>query len=516
MQKVMKMSKTIIIIVFAFLSVTSFAQTLVDGAAFVDINANGIWDTGEKAFAGLHVSNGRDIVMTDKKGRFAIEKIKGRFIFGIKPTGYRFALDEDCQSRFYLHPNSESFHFPLYKSDEPAKFSAILMGDPQVYAQDQINYLGEVATDELLKSDYAFTMVLGDMVGNTLPLLPQVKATLGKSQKACYYAIGNHDRDRGAFDDPAIQDNDSYEAVYGPDYYSFNWGQTHFLVLNNVLTVEPRNQKGSDYVPGIHPMQLEFIKNDLATVPEEKLVVVCAHIPFFFGDKKDKITRLMLEMLQKHPKVFMATGHAHNQIQLFFDEEDGWMNEQPVHQLVAGAICGNWWRGEYDMFGIPGSMMRDGTPRGYWFMHIDGVDYQLEYKASGMDPKKQMHIWVPQHFEMFDSLSSAPSTSKDVWINVYAGNEHTDVKVRFDEGEWLNAERRDAFDPYVLRLLNRQELGVTPTSGARGLKPEARESTHLWYIEMPDKLKKGIHKLEVSATNNYGLNASEHRVFWRY
>lgn len=210
----------------------------------------------------------------------------------------------------------------------------------------------------------------------------------------------------------------------------------------------------------------------------------------------------------------MATGHAHNQLQLFFGKNEGWQNERPIHQLVAGAICGNWWRGEYDMFGIPGSMMRDGTPPGYWFMNVDGTNYQLEYKVAGRDKSKQMHIWVPEHFEMFDTLSSAKPGVNDIWINVYAGNEFTDVKYRVDGGNWTSAQREEKFDPYILRLLQRQELGITPTKGSRALKDEPRASTHLWHGTIPEGLKKGSHMMEVTAKNKYGLDAKANRVFW--
>jgi hypothetical protein len=507
------MKTTLILFTLIGLNIFAFGQSPISGVAFLDKNENGTLDKGEKPFKDLFISNGKDFVQTDKKGNYTIEKLEGRFVFAIKPSGSQFSMDIDFQPKFY-HTTGATFNIPVYPSGDESKYSMVLMGDPQVYMQDQINYLGEVATDELLDADYKFMVILGDLVGNSLPLIPAVKTTLGLAQKPNYFVLGNHDRDRGDFADATTEDNNSFEKDLGPDYYSFNWGDAHFLVLNDVLTHPKRNDKGSDYVPGIHDTQIEFIINDLKTVPSDKLVVVCAHIPFFLGDKKTETTKRMLEMLKDHPKVFMATGHAHNQIQLFFDEDEGWTNEQPVHQLVAGAICGNWWRGEYDMFGIPGSMMRDGTPRGYWFMHIDGNEYQLEYKASGMDKSKQMHIWVPQYFEMFDTLSTAKPDVNDIWINVYAGNEFTDVRLKIDGGEWTDAAHKEEFDPYVLRLLERQELGITPTDGSRGLKPEPRASTHLWRSEIPNGLKKGAHMMEVTAKNKFGLDAKANRVFW--
>jgi len=487
---------------------------VMEGMAFIDSNSNGIKDSGEQPFSGLHVSNGRDIVTTDRTGYYSIEKIKGKFIFAIKPPGYKFPLDKDSQPRFYHAGGSNDFHIPLYPSLNEDAFSCVLMADPQVYAKDQINYLGQVATDELLLEEYDFMITLGDLVGNKLPLLPKVKETLGQTRKPCYFVIGNHDRDRGEFLNPSTEDNDSFEEFYGPDYYSFNRGDVHFLVLNNVLTIKPSEPGKSDYRPGIHRMQIQFIKNDLKHVSPDQLVVVCAHIPFFPELKKADMTAKMLALLKDFSNVFMASGHAHNQVQLFLGEKEGRDHEKPVHHLVAGTICGGWWRGEPDIFGIPGSMMRDGTPQGYWLMHVDGTDYKLEYKASGRSADWQMHIWVPQ-FNDQDTILDPEEGCRDIWVNVYAGDELTDVQLRIDNGGWQSMERREAYDPYILRLLRRQEIGRAPTPGSVPLKEGARICTHLWYAEIPEGLEKGTHVIEVSAKNRYGLNARAHRLFWQ-
>ncbi len=488
------------------------AQNVVRGTAFIDENLNGLHDRGESFYEGLEVSNGRNIVSTDRKGKYSIPKLEGRFVFAIKPTGYQFLMDKDFQPSFYASPDAEKFDIALRPSPGEDKYSLVLMGDPQVYAQDQINYLGEVATDELRGGDHDFMIVLGDLVGNTLSALPKVKTTLGLAEKTSYYVLGNHDRDRGDFKDPSTGDNDSFENSYGPDYYSFNWGNVHFLVINDVKTVDPK-EFGRDYYPGIHPFEAEFIKNDLARVAPEKLVVLCAHIPFFLEDKKIGQTQEILSMLENHPKVFLATGHAHNQIQLFFDEDEGRKPGQSIHQLVAGAICGGWWRGEPDIYGIPGSMMRDGTPQGYWFMHVEGTDYQLEYKASGRDRDKQMHIWVPYYNEQ-DTIMNSQVDERDIWVNVYAGNEFTEVELRIDRGKWQSIERKVASDPYALRIQYRQKIGRAPSPGAVPIKEGTRECTHLWYSQVPEGIAEGAHVLEVRAKNDYGLDASANRVFW--
>ena len=66
--------KILITIVFLFFTFNSFCED-VEGNAFIDYNLNGIKDEGEKPFEGLLISNGRDIVSTDKAGNYSIESI---------------------------------------------------------------------------------------------------------------------------------------------------------------------------------------------------------------------------------------------------------------------------------------------------------------------------------------------------------------------------------------------------------------------------------------------------------
>ena len=67
--------KSIYILIFlSSFGIPSYCQVEVSGVAFIDENSNGIKDKGEKSFEGLHLSNGRDIVSTDKEGPFSIKK----------------------------------------------------------------------------------------------------------------------------------------------------------------------------------------------------------------------------------------------------------------------------------------------------------------------------------------------------------------------------------------------------------------------------------------------------------
>ena len=270
------MKRISILIVLSVFTISLLASTGVSGVAFIDINKNGIKERNEKVLSGVRVSNGRDVVTTDKKGLYHIEKLIGYTIFAIKPDAYQFSLDEHFHPRFYQKTESETFNIPLYPSNSSDKFSLVLMGDIQVPTIEELNYLGQLAIDELINTDYEFLIALGDLVANSLPILPAVKDALGETGKTNYYVLGNHDRDVGKVENPTVNDDNTYEKDFGPSYYSFDRGNVHFIVLNNIISKEKETPKSTSYYPGIHKTQYQFIENDLKHVPNDKLIVFCA------------------------------------------------------------------------------------------------------------------------------------------------------------------------------------------------------------------------------------------------
>ena len=60
------------------------------GHVFVDKNGNGVFDKGEKTLSGVIVSDGLNVVKTERDGSFTLPgHEKERFIFITTPSGYR-------------------------------------------------------------------------------------------------------------------------------------------------------------------------------------------------------------------------------------------------------------------------------------------------------------------------------------------------------------------------------------------------------------------------------------------
>lgn len=99
-----------------------------------------------------------DVVLTDQREKYTLEVGDDNIIFVIKPTGYKFALDEyNFPKSYYIHkpggsPTSfypaspatgnlpKSVDFGMIKYEEPDSFSSFIFGDSQAYSEQEINY----------------------------------------------------------------------------------------------------------------------------------------------------------------------------------------------------------------------------------------------------------------------------------------------------------------------------------------------------------------------------------------
>jgi hypothetical protein len=230
------------------------------------------------------------------------------------------------------------------------------------------------------------------------------------------------------------------------------------------------------------------------------------HIPL------EKLSNLsaLLGLFKGHPHVSAYAGHTHTQYFKSFDASNDWPHAKELTELVAGAVCGTWWRGEKDVFGIPSAMMRDGTPKGYWIMDMEGDNKKLSYRVSGNVPKRQMHIWTPHAFEK----EKVFFLNREILANVYAGSGTTTVEARIEGRDWEPMQRVLEADPYYRRLLQLQESGTTPTDNGLGLGKVLLDSQHLWKIQIPENLEPGVYTVQVRATDLFGLDTKMYELLF--
>lgn len=466
------------------------------GFVFEDLNRDGKFQRGEPGIAGVMVSNGREVVVTDSRGRYRLPKVTkedrkdGMTIFITEPKGYDVPVDKDNVPQFYYHhlpkgspknvdgkkfrfggleptgPLPKRINFPLVKSEYKEKFKVVISGDTQPYSNNEVGYVRDTLANEIsMMDDIEALIVEGDVIGDDLSLYPRFKEVIGSAGVLQYLVPGNHDLD---FDAPTDANSfDTFKREWGPAYYSFDIGKVHFMVLDDVSypCTPEQNHDGlhgfcedpfnkPTYNGIITEKQMEWIKNDLAHVPVDSLIVLNMHIPpqvFIDMDASKHQVDNIVELYDllgygksgnpKRPALAFS-GHSHTLENIRPGENysawdtalgDRSPGAAPFPQIVAGAASGSWWSSDFDDNGIPMSYQRLGAPRGYLIIEFDGNTFKDTFKASGKGVDKQMSLGIvsPTFIDWAEELiawmrTPADSRSEVVPVNV---NDLPDTKI---------------------------------------------------------------------------------------
>ena len=476
------------------------------GVVFLDDNGNGLREEGEPGLKGVRVSDQRSVTKTDEKGRWVLPAHDEAIYFVVKPRGYMTPLSDDNLPRFfYIHkttptlplegptlqptgPLPASVDFPLVRRPEPDRFDAVVMGDPQPRSEMEVDYLAHDVLEELVGTTAAFAVVLGDISFDNHETYGPYNRATGTVGIPFYNVLGNHDANYDGMD--THQHYDTWRTIYGPRYYSFDYGPVHFMVLSDVIFPE----KGTRYQAGLGEQQLDWIEEDLAHVSPETLVVLTMHIPLRPAEANSDFARLY-ELLQDFPHTLSFSAHSHVLQHGFLREEHGWKGAEPHHHINAGASCGRWWGGALDETDIPHATGSDGTPNGYFVVSFAGNRYSTRYKAARKPATYQMEIQAP-HAVAVSELADTP-----VLVNVFNGNERSRVEMALDHAEeWVPMEHAPQVDPLYARITERES--------GKG----ASVSQHMWEARLPADLPVGSHLIRIRATDMHGQEFTDSRI----
>ncbi|MGE3181901.1 MAG: metallophosphoesterase N-terminal domain-containing protein, partial [Phycisphaerae bacterium] len=227
-------------------------QTAARGVVYHDQNGNAARDADERGIPGVCVSNGEIVVQTDHKGEYELPVSDDTMIFVIKPRDWMTRIDEDRLPRYYYDhkpvgsaphlqypgvsatgPLPGTIDFPLVSHEEPDEFQVLVFGDTQPRDDKEIHYIAHDVVDGLVgNNDAAFGVTLGDVVFDDLSIYGHLNSVIGKIGVPWYNIHGNHDMNYDVAED--IHADETWERIYGPNYYSFNWGPVHFVALDNI------------------------------------------------------------------------------------------------------------------------------------------------------------------------------------------------------------------------------------------------------------------------------------------
>ncbi len=343
------------------------------GMVFEDLDGSARRTASARGLAGVMVSNGRDVVKTDAEGRFEIGIRAGDAVFVIKPSGYMTPVDPATQlprlSYLYVPQGTpsapafrfvgialtgalpESIDFALRKQDEPTRFEALLFTDTQPESLAEVGYIRDDVVVTTAGIDAAFGITHGDVMFDDLSYYDRYNRIVGTIGLPWYNCCGNHDMNLEAADN--VFSRETFKRVFGARYHAFQYAGATVFVLDNVAylgTDATRPNGFGKYIGAFGADQLGFVRNVLAQVPRDSLVVFSHHIPLKTlagtdAGTANTDTREFLTAISTHSNTVSFSGHTHTNEHWYFGAAEGYTGGGTHHHHVLAAVSGSWWSG---------------------------------------------------------------------------------------------------------------------------------------------------------------------------
>jgi UDP-2,3-diacylglucosamine pyrophosphatase LpxH len=375
------------------------------GAVFVDTDKDLIYSPNDSPIAGVQVTNGKDITITDDKGVFKLPK-GFDYVYITKPDGYDLPLAMNNIPVFFrkTEPQQQLYYFSLTPSEATHAYSGVIMNDIHLEVvagqgqwganQDPLETFNKFIDEFMnLSPKPDFIIANGDQSGVT----PEDTSGLDNYVSACsrlgipvYNVMGN----------PGHNDSDSdrvfyktaYRSYFGPLYHSFDYDDCHFIVLDtNILS----GDHGKILTYGLDETQKQWFETDLE-LNKYKRILVFFHEPI--DNTENTIEYIVKKLLKKPPDVWVDResilellakykvsvvffGHTHS---------NGIFKEKGTLHVTNGAVCGAWWGPDFNniMYIFYSSMSdrginanADGTPQGYRILTVAPEILSSSYKA---------------------------------------------------------------------------------------------------------------------------------------
>ena len=222
---------------------------------------------GGTPLEGVVVSDGISCVKTGADGKYALpaDLEKSLYIFVSTPSGWSAPVVQG-QAMFWkavkdCTKGSDGKYvadFTLNKIDDPEKFTIFIYADPQPRkntSYDQLAYKALDCCDDMyddmqelkatITDQPVYGIGLGDIVHQDLSLLDKHKTGFARTGISNYNIIGNHDQGH-VLEQSDDESWKKFAEKLGPVNYSFNLGNMHFLMLDNMISQGPGSGKYSD------------------------------------------------------------------------------------------------------------------------------------------------------------------------------------------------------------------------------------------------------------------------------
>lgn len=445
-----------------------------------------------KGLPGVRVSDGLDVAITDSDGAYELITTNRRpFVFMSTPAGHEIPRGETGVASFFRAVRDQgrgrmTADFDLMPAGDDTRHAFLALGDTQTQTQWEMDRLHAESVPDIIDTlgdlgdTPVFGLACGDIMFDDLSLYPEYERAVRRIDRPFFQVVGNHDLDFDAGSDPGSVR--TFERHFGPSYYSFDRGEVHYVVLDDVLW------HAAGYIGHVGADQLTWLEADLATIEAGRTVVVFQHIPMFCtqhirgGTRTPSHTvtvtnRQHLYRLLEPYEAHIISGHTHENEHVF---------EGGAHEHVLGTTCGAWWADD---------ICHDGTPNGYAVYEVDGSRLTWRYKATGRPADEQIRVYP---------RGSDPAAPGEIVANVWDADPEWTVRML------VNGDPRGPMAPRV---------GLDPWTVDRFDGPDAPEhrpwvqpllTSHLFYAPV----EADASDILVEATDRFGRTYTARPVAW--
>jgi hypothetical protein len=466
------------------------------------MTVKGVVHSSGAGIPGVVVSDGYEVTTTDENGVYylASEKKNG-FVFISVPGNYQASVTDNIPQFFKRLTSGSSVEQKDFSLAAAANSKHVVLGISDWHLANRNDDLyqfgsGFIPDVNATINAYAaantkvYGLALGDMswdiywYQNSFGLV-EYAAEMKKVNCPIFNVIGNHDHDPYFTND--WEASKKYREVIGPTYYSFNLGEVHYIVLDDIEYLNTGGGQGvvgeRNYNDVISAEQIAWLKKDLATLSDKSApVIISMHAPLYRtptvdgnGEQVNTISlnngSAFVSALQGFSEVHIVTGHVHTNYTVKHNEA--------ITEHNVAAVCATWWWTGKDGY-ANNHICKDGSPGGYGVLEVDGRVVKWHYKSSGRSKDYQFRTYdlnkvhiTAQAFapNSTDELLAeyagpyaTPNTNNEVLINVWGFGAGWTIEVR-ESGSLLSVTRVSALDPLHIISYEAERLnaGAVPT-----------------------------------------------------
>lgn len=493
----------------------------------------GTVSSAEGPVANVVISDGVDFAVTNAEGRYELRSKKAyKYVFMSVPSGYEPKTAGILPINYFpltaAATTPENIDFSLVKVDQ-SNYRVLFFGDMHLANRtDDVKQFANFAADVNAngKKGKTYAITLGDMTwdiywyDNNFQFAQYLDLmNRSFSNLMVYHTIGNHDNDYKAKNN--FDAKNDFILSLAPNYYSFNIGDVHYVVLDDIDCSGYDGTTSRNYAEKIFVPQLQWLAKDLSYVDKSTPVVVTLHAPLFYANgastfKTDLQNVAELLPVLKDYKVHFVTGHTHKSYNV--NSTHSVLKDYPdFMEHNQTAVCGDWWwSGKL----TPGALTaHDGSPAGYSIWDISGKDFKWIYKGTGLNENVQFRTYdlnnvkftqddIPgisgeavASWQRYCTAYTGSQTNK-VLINVWNYDPEWKVTVTTEGGQTLEAKPVMAYDPLHIKAMSMKRFQSTKSSVPNFI---TQSWCHFFEVTAPD----ADTDLTITVTDRFGRTFTE-------